>query len=169
MKKALSIILSVLVIFSVFSMAVSAADEDTGKGKGIVTVQFIVDDKIYQSFEVMPGDLFNEYMKDYPTKESTETTRYEFKHWSSAVLNEETGIYESDGKVTGWKNLPAVDEMLDENGAPVEGRVITYVAEFTPVDIIENQTFWAFLQTIFERINKIFEYFAKVFEGVFEF
>ena len=167
MKKALSIILSVLVIFSVFSMAVSAADEETGKG--IVTVQFIVEDELYQEFQVMPGDSFNKYMKDYPTKKSTETTRYEFKHWSSAVLNEETGTYEPDGKITGWKNLPAVDEMLDENGAPVEGRVITYVAEFTPVDIIENQTFWAFLQTIFERINKIFEYFAKVFEGVFEF
>ena len=35
--------------------------------------------------------------------------------------------------------------------------------------IKESQTFWSFVQSVFARINAIFEYFAEVFKGIFNF
>ncbi len=164
MKKALSIILSVLVIFSMFSMAVSAADSDVpGEKEGIVTVKFVVDGVLYKEIKVMPGVTFNHYLIEggvaelgTPTKASTETTRYIFKCWKN----------EADGTEGQAGNIPAVPVAKEGEAQITE---VTYTAVFVEEDIVENQTFWAFIQTIFERINMIFEYFAKVFEGVFEF
>ncbi len=147
MKKALSIILSVLVIFSVFSMAVSAADSE------IVTVKFMVDDVVYYEIEVEAGKNFvhrlqqGETKLEAPTKESTEATEYIFEHW----------VNEATGETTLTANVPAAYEDT------------VYVAVFAEKDIIETQSLWAFIRSIFERINMIFEYFAKVFEGVFDF
>lgn len=162
MKKALSIVLSVLVIFSMFSMAVSAAPGED-YNENIVTITFKVEGEVYKEIKVMPGALFNEYLIEGgvaelvpPTKASTETTKYIFRCW----VNEADG---SEGQPGTFPAAPKAEE------GETQITQVTYVADFTPVDIIENQTFWAFLQSIFERINKIFEYFAKVFEGVFEF
>lgn len=144
MKKALSVILSVLVIFSMLGMAVSAAED-------LVKIEFVIDGVVVETFEVAPGvdyrDLMDEELK-VPTKEPADGKEYIFKHW----LNEASG------------------NTTSTSGLPVAGTEdIVYVAVFAEQEIKENQSFWAFIQSIFERINMIFEYFAKVFEGVFEF
>ncbi len=147
MKKALSIILSVLVIFSMFSMVAAAADED------LVTVKFMVEGKVYKEIRVVPGQNFVHRIVEggdaelgIPTKAPTETTEYIFKFWKN----------EANGHETSAANVPVATEDT------------VYVAVFAEQEIVENQSLWAFVRTIFERINMIFEYFARVFEGIFE-
>ncbi len=161
MKKALSIVLSMLVILSMFGMVAAAADY----APGIVTVKFMNGEAVHKELKVMPGKSFVDRLQEgeealgVPVKTDPEgKIRYTFECWE----NLETG----ERRVTA--GIPAVPEEFNEDGTPVENRVVTYVAVFAEEDISENQTFWAFVQTIFERINKIFEYFAKVFEGIFE-
>ncbi len=156
MKKALSVILSVLVIFSMLGMAAAAADEN------LVTIKFVIreegkEDIVLRELKAAPGVNFVDRIVaggdmeiGVPHKASTETTEYIFKHW----VNAETG------EITYTGNVPAAKEGQTE---------ITYVAVFAEEEIKENQTLWAFIQSLFERINMIFEYFAKVFEGVFDF
>lgn len=151
MKKALSILLSVLVVLSMFGMV--AAAEDIPVSEDIVDVKFMVDEQVIYELQVKPGIIFVSRLDalGVPEKESTETTKYTFMYWENEHGNHFT---------TG--NIPAVDENF-------EGEEIIYKAVFAEEDIVENQSFFKFLQTIFERINMIFEYFAKVFEGVFDF
>ena len=147
MKKALSVILSVLVIFSMLGMVAGAAED-------LVTVTFMVDGVVYREIKTAPGLNFvnrvvagGDAELGVPEKASTETTRYIFECWRN----------DANGHETQTGNIPAAYEDT------------VYEAVFVKEDIVENQTFWAFVQSIFARINMIFEYFAKVFEGVFTF
>ena len=157
MKKALSVILSVLMIFSVFGMF-AAAEGD------LVTIKFVVetdgDDIVIRELQAAPGVNFVDRIVDggdiaigIPVKESTETTKYTFQHWVNTTT----------GEITHTGNVPAVSQKEYDEGV----REIVYLAVFAEEEIKENQTFWAFIQSIFERINKIFEYFERVFEGIF--
>ena len=161
MKKALSVILSVLVIFSMFGVAAAAADDD-----GLVTVKFVIreegkEDVVLRQLQVAPGLNFVDRIVaggdaevGVPTKESTDTTEYIFKGW-----------LDKNNERVFTANIPAVSQADYDKGV----REVVYVADFAEQDIKENQSFWAFVQSIFERINMIFEYFAKVFEGVLAF
>ncbi len=161
MKKALSVILSVLVIFSMFGMVAAAAPEGY-VNTGLVTIEFQVDGVVYKTIKTEPELNFvnrvvagGDAELGIPEKASTETTRYIFECWRNKANDHETQ--------TG--NIPAVQK--DNEG--YYPQKVVYEAVFAEEDIIENQTFWAFVQSIFARINMIFEYFAKVFEGVFTF
>ncbi len=144
MKKALSVILSVLVIFSMLGMAVSAADEE------LTNIKFVVDGTVVEELNVAPGvnilPLLNNLVD--PVKAPADGKEYIFKCWRN----------QASGHETSKSNLPA---------AGTED--IVYEAVFVEQEIRENQTFWNFIESIFARINMIFEYFAKVFEGVFDF
>lgn len=162
MKKALSVVLSLLMILSMFGML--AAAEDNYKD-GIVTVQFRVDGNVYREIKVMPGVSFVDRLLEgqealgVPEKTDPEgKIKYTFECWENADTHEK--------RTTG--GIPAVDKQFDADGNPVNGRVVVYDAVFATEDVTENQSFWAFVQTIFARINMIFEYLAKVFEGIFE-
>ena len=152
MKKTLSLILAVLLLFSVGAMSVSAAN--------LVTVNFVVDDVIVYTIETLPEEIFVDRLQQgeqalkTPVKAPDETYEYTFKYWECKEL----GVTATTG------NIPAV-------GDPAEGHpsVITYEAVFAKEEIRQTQSFFKFLETIFARINMIFEYFAKVFEGVFDF
>ncbi|MBQ9914141.1 MAG: hypothetical protein IJO73_07920 [Clostridia bacterium] len=152
MKKALSVLLSVLVIFSMLGMAVSAADED------LIKIEFVIDDEVVQTLNVAPGvdyrELINEEYK-VPTKEPADGKEYIFKYW----------VNDASKNTSSTSQLPVIS--ADDYASGITS--IKYVAEFAEQDIKENQSFWAFVESIFERINMIFEYFAKVFEGVFDF
>ena len=168
MKKALSVVLSLLVILSMFGM-VSAAEEaeatQPAYKPGVVTIKFMNGETLYREIKVMPETPFVNRLLEgsealgIPEKKDPEgKIEYIFEGWK----NEATGEVRTTG------GIPMVEKQLNEDGTPVENRVITYIAVYAEKDIVANQTFWAFIQTIFARINMIFEYFAKIFEGAFD-
>ncbi|MBR6568039.1 MAG: hypothetical protein IKK60_05245 [Clostridia bacterium] len=149
MKKALALILSMLVIFSMFGMVAAAEGEETE----LVSVTFMVDGEVYYYIECLPGANIVERLQqgdnklETPEKDLGDGYVYTFKHWENAA--------NGDIRFTG--NIPPVNEDT------------VYNAVFNVEEKVDTQSFWAFVTTIFERINMIFEYFAKVFEGVFDF
>ena len=142
MKKTLALILAVLVAFSMFTFATSAAD--------LVTVNFYNDGKVYQKVEVPDGESLTPFVPDDPTKapvldeNGKVVTEYIFKGWASS---------EEENATVYFKNtIPAAAD-----GA-------NYYAVYSVKEIEETQTFWEFIESIFARINLIFEYFARIFD-----
>ncbi len=146
MKKALAVLLSVLVIFSMLGVVASAEDINT---EDHVTVEYYDDDgKQIKVFYVLPGTIIDSYVPENPVKQDTETERYIFKGWRC----------DFDGELY-YKNT--VQYVFEECEA---GSVIKFHAEYSVENIEERQTFWNFIESIFERINLLFQYFAKIFE-----
>lgn len=165
MKKTLSIILAVILMFSAVSVMAFAED---ATDEGLVTINFYVDAEDigstpFHTIKVLPGKNFTDRLVTGeeaigdPEKAPTEEVEYIFKGWSK--YNTETDSTDPTVYVAG--TIPVV-ENADE-------AVICYVAVFAEQEVRENQTFWQFVASIFARINAIFEYFAKVFEGVVDF
>ena len=132
-------------------MFVSAADTD------LVTVKFVVDtdddgeyDVIVKKLDVKPGVSLVPLLTDLqdPVKDPVDGVEYIFKCWEN----------DKSGHQTSTSNIPPAGE-----------EDVVYRAVFVEQEVKENQSFWKFIESIFARINMIFEYFAKVFEGVFEF
>lgn len=141
MKKALSVLLSMLMIFSMVGVMAFAEGEETET----VLVEFINEGQVIASIEAVPGTILNKYAPEYPTKEDTETTRFTFKGWE---CSEDGKLYYANS------TLPV----------PAEGQTkITFTAVYSEEDLSDRMTFWNFIESIFERINLIFEYFATVF------
>ncbi len=149
MKKALSVLLSLLVIFSMFGMVAAAEGEQTD----LVSITFKVDGEVYYYIEALPGANIIERLQtgenklETPVKDLGDGNVYTFKYWEN----------EANGDIRYTGNIPPATEDT------------VYNAVFHVEEKVENQSFWAFVQTIFERINLIFEYFAKVFEGIIDF
>lgn len=143
MKKALAVLLSVLVIFSSFAVMAFAQEGETD----LVTVNFVVDGKTIKTVQVVPGEILTPYVPENPALDATETTEYVFKGWADA-----------DGNIYQQSTFPTPDGSVAE---------ITYTASFSEESVKENETLLSFIASIFERINMIFEYIAKVFEGLF--
>ena len=140
MKKTLALILAVLVAFSMFSVAVFAADEST-ETPDTLTITFKSDDgEILETIEVRYNDIFTDFVPADPQKPSTDKYEYTFKHWLG-----------DDGKtyVRGSMNRAVKDA--------------TYTAVFAENEIKERQSLLKFFESIFERINMIFRYFAEIF------
>ncbi len=142
MKKTLALILAVLVAFSMFTFATSAAD--------LVNVKFMNDGAIYHEVEVPEGESLTPYVPAAPTKapvvdENGEVvTEYIFKGWASS---------EAENATLYFKNtIPAA----------ADGAV--YYAVYSANEVEKTQTFWEFIESIFARINLIFEYFARIFD-----
>lgn len=160
MKKALSVLLAMLVLFSMVGAMGAAAVDETG----LVTIYFYNDENDAEPYVIkaLPGVNFVDRLQQgenvlvTPTKESTETTKYTFKYWEKCTKDAD-GNFVYTGVTTSTGNVPAADEDT------------YYVAVFAEEEIKESQSLWAFIRTIFERINMIFEYFAEVFRGVIDF
>lgn len=142
MKKALSLALALLMTFSMFGVMAFAA-EDTAP----IHVIFVVDGKTVKDIYVQDNTILTPYAPENPEKADTDTTRYTFKGWKSA----------SDDNYYYQNTLPVAT--LD--GA--ETREIVYTAVFSEEDISGRQSLWNLIESIFERINLLFEYFATVF------
>ncbi len=144
MKKALSLLLALICAFSFFTVAFAAeGDEAT---VATIHVVFMDGDTILREVDVAPGTMLTPYAPANPEKADTDTTRYTFKGWRG-----------SDGEL-----------YVSQSTLPSPSTDITFTAEYAEEDISENQSFLAFFASIFDRINKIFEYFAKIFEGIFD-
>lgn len=138
MKKALSVVLAMLVLFSMTAFMASAQED-------LVTVQFINDGAVVFEAQIAPGENLADYEIKNPSKTATETTEYIFSGW----------VCDYDG-VTYYQNtLPVV---------PEDAEAIVFVADYMEKDIEVRQTFWNLVESIFHRINLIFQYFATIFE-----
>ncbi len=161
MKKTLAIVLSLLVAFSMFTVMASAADLTEEELAKVVTVKFVyateTDEEVIETVHVAPGTVIasEEYIPDIPTSFYTQTKdengndvklKHTFKGWKSSA----------DGAIYYPAQLPTPSE--DD-----AGKVIVYSAEYSEEDYSERQSFWNFIESLFERINMIFEYFATIF------
>lgn len=157
MKKALALVLSLLVAFSMFAVAASAASEEVLPTAEKVTIVFKDADKVIKVIVVEPGtgivpdlvpELEKEFMTEYVDSETGKTIKekHTFKGWKSSV---DGGIHYDSGIPT-----PTVEQ---------ENTIIYYTAEYMVEDYSERQSFWNLIESIFERLNLIFEYFATVF------
>lgn len=140
MKKAIALLLSVLMIFSAFGMTLAfAANEAQGAGD-VYTVFFVnydgsvlaVDQYEFGQAVIAPEN---------PTKASTEENEYIFIGWSN-------------GK----------DEKLYQAGTvPAAYEDVTYTAVYHEKKIVEVPTFWNLVQRVFARINAMLEYISRIF------
>ncbi len=143
MKKALSVVLSVLVIFSMLGVMAFAADEPP------ITVKFVdYDGSIIKEIKVTPGTILTPYVPEAPERADTEDTDYSFIGWKA-----------EDGKTYHASTFPT--PTLAEGETTKE---IIYTADYSEKDTTGYQSFFKFLESIFERINLIFEYFARWFD-----
>lgn len=144
MKKALALILSLLVAFSMFTVATFAEGEATPAEEELVNIVFKDSDgKVIKTINVAPGTKMTPYVPANPEKADTETTRYTFAGWKSSVDTDE--------------------EPYAKNTVPDARVDVVYTATYTEKDISQNQTFWNFIESIFARINLLFQYFAEIF------
>ena len=138
MTKTLALLLAVLVALSMFSVATFAAD-------GLVKITFLADDgtTVKQVLEVPAGAIFTPDVPENPTAPVSpeEGYKYTFAGWKSSL----------DGEIYHKGTMGPVSED------------VTYTAVFTSEKVKETQSFFKFLESIFERINLIFQYFAEIF------
>lgn len=142
MKKTLALILTVLMAFSMLTMAVGAADTP-------ITVVFKNEGEVLNTIHVASGTALTPYAPANPEKAPTETVEYIFKGWQ---------LEGTEDAPLSRENLPTVVLAEDETSLTV-----TYVAVYAEEKIIETQSLLQFIASIFERINLIFQYFAEIF------
>lgn len=142
MKKALSVLLSVLVVLSMFSVMAFAEGTEPP-----ITVKFVDDDgtTVIKEIKVEAGAILTQYAPENPVKPDVEgETEYTFKGWVA-----------EDGTIYYANTLPTPD------GSDLE---VVFTASYSAKDVSGYQSLWNFIESIFERINKLFEYFATVFQ-----
>ena len=137
MKKALSLLLSVLMIFSCMTVAVFAEDATPA----YYTVKFVDwDGTLLTSTPYSPGEVVTAPAN--PTRTSDDKkVEYVFKGWSA------------DGGNT----------IYHAGTIPIATEDVTYTAVYAENKKSDNLTFWQLVQSVFARINQIFEYFAEIF------
>lgn len=144
MKKALSVLLSMLLIFSMVGVMAFAAEGDETDLVKVVFQNY--DGTVIKEIEVAPGTILTAYIPENPERIDPEGEyKYTFKGWKDA-----------DGKYW-YKNstFPTPD------GSQAE---IFYTADYTSEHIGGFQSLWNLIESIFARINLIFQYFAKIFQ-----
>ena len=152
MKKALALLLSIIAVFSMFGVVACA--EEKVDPSNLVAVMFCVKEEngnekvleigYYKAGEILEEDKF----PAHPVKESTATTEYIFKGWRCSL----------DGELYYMNGPYAISETAKN------GDSIRFVAEYSEKEITATQSFWNFVESVFARINMIFQYFAKIFE-----
>ncbi len=140
MKKVVSVLLAVLMIFSVFSATVAFAEGE--ESQTTYTVNFVdynndyISSAVYQAGEkvVVPPN---------PTRASDEKADYIFKGWAVKDSGSDT-LYHS-------------------NTIPNATADVTYIAVYGEQLKEDIPNLMQFFRSIFARINAIFEYFARIF------
>ena len=163
MKKVVSVLLAMLMVFSCFGVMAFAEDgeqvevrveylklNEEGKAETFTTKTKLIDKGAEISSAEMQEWLYDmprEFSEDYEVTEDgytrTETKTYTFKGFVKA--GDESGqlyYFGSTGEI-------------NEN--------TVFVAQYVIKDTIDTVTFWELVQSIFARINRIFEYFNAIF------
>lgn len=143
MKKTLSVLLALLMVMFTCSAVVYAQDEDQPAEKASYTITFLdYDGKVIATRLVEEGGIVK--APENPTREKTDEYEYIFKGWSAD--NGET-IYHA-------------------STMPLASADVTYKAIYSEQKIEEPFTLMKFIASIFQRINAVFEYFARIFGRV---
>ena len=142
MKKLTAVLLAVLMLFSAVSVIAFAEDEPTTPPEEDVyyTIRFVdYDGSEIQTLYVKKGDIVPAPAN--PKRENTDEYEYTFEGWQA-----------TNGTI-----------VFKPGTIPVAMDHVTYMAVYKESEHIEVLTFWAFIQSIFARINQIFEYFHDLF------
>ena len=149
MKKTLALLLAVLVALSMFSVA-AFAEEATADKATVIFYDAPTKDgeavgaEIY-AVQIVPGEgQIRSHIPENPVKESDSQYDYTFKGWKDLAT----------GTVYAPSNIPEPTEV---------GSTTEYVAVYTQSKVKSTQTFLNFIESIFERINLIFQYIAEIF------
>lgn len=162
MKKTLALILSLLVAFSMFTVAAFAEGETTD-APALISVVFLGSDgEEYKVLHVAPGASLTSSVPENPVKADTATTKYTFRGWKSNIEGDNEWYYKNTlpdaPSAEAYKSMNLVCDNEKYDG------YIIYTADYVEEEIAETQSFWNFIQSIFARINLIFEYFATIFD-----
>lgn len=142
MKKVISVLLAVLMIFSVFGATVAFAEDELKETYTIIFVDF--DGTELAKFEnVTKGDKV--IAPAYPVRENTPDMKYVFKGWKKG--DDETVLYHQN-------TIP------EASGSE---EVITYTAVYSEQPVEETLTFFGLIAYIFSQFNRIFETIASWF------
>lgn len=157
MKKTLALVLTLLVAFSMFTVAASALTDTNPDDNIRFVYQSETETEIIKGIYVAPvaenvvAYVELKYVPEAPTsfvREDAETGKnyeYTFK---------------------GWKSSADPDNLYYNSRIPVptEGqKLVVYEAQYVVEEAEVTQNFWQFVKSIFERINILFEYFATIF------
>lgn len=141
MKKIIAVLLSVLLLFSAFSVVSFAEGED--EEKPIYKITFVdYDGTPLGSRQVPQGGIISAPENPARAEDKENKIEYIFKGWSA------------DGGATTYSG----------NTLPLATADVTYTAVYAENKKGDNLTFWQLVASIFARINKIFEYFNKLFD-----
>ena len=141
MKKIIAVLLSVLLLFSALSV-VSFAEGEVEE-KPIYKITFVdYDGTPLGSRQVPQGGIISAPENPARAEDKENKIEYIFKGWSS------------DGGAPTYSG----------NTLPLATADVTYTAVYAENKKGDNLTFWQLVASIFARINKIFEYFNKLFD-----
>ncbi len=145
MKKIISIFLAMLMLLSTFCMLASATDVDDGVTYWTITYDY--DNETGETYVVTVKDGAYPGTPEDPTMESTETRDYTFMGWYDETTGE---LYSSRYDI------------------PVATKDTTYVAVYDDTytgDTGEITTFWALIESVFERLSDWLEQFYYFLVG----
>lgn len=152
MKKTLSIFLAILMMFSVCSIAFAeggnADSADGNEAKTIVLTFYNHDFSVYETKVVSANGKFSAPagpVRANETKEDGKEYSYTFRGWAKL----ENGVAGEEFFYS--QTIPNLTEDTD------------FIAVYVEEEVEEIITFWNLIEMIFANINKIFEYFAKIF------
>lgn len=167
MKKVLSVLLAALMLVSCFGMMAFAEGGAEIKDPVYVTVKYLAlnengdaqeyttGPKVVEKGAAVPAAVMEEWLLDMPREFSddyevtedgytrTETKTYTFKG------------FVKEGDESGQLYYFGSTDTIDSN--------TVFVAQYKIEDTIDYVTFWELVQSIFARINRIFEYFSEIF------
>ena len=173
MKKVLSVFVAAIMLFTCFG--VMAYAEDGGEIKDPATAKFTylvptydangnangaektTITVLFENNSVFTSDLMNTWLRDMPKQV---VYQYDVDEYGSS--RKETVTYTFD-----YFTIEGHDEgeryKFEGTGEKVMTDGVVFVANYTKKDTGDTVTFWELVQSIFARINLIFEYFAEIF------
>jgi len=173
MKKVLSVFLAALMLFTCFGVMAYAEDGGEIKEPGIITFKYLVNtydengepngvEEIAPTYQiennsVLTSDQMNTFLRDMPKQVSYQYTVTEYGSSRKETVTYTFDYFTIEGHDEGERyKFEGTGETLIADGT-------VFVANYVKKDTGDNVTFWEFVQSIFARINLIFEYFAAIF------
>ncbi len=173
MKKVLSVFLAALMLFSCFGVMTYAEDGGEIKDPAIITFKYLVNTydengepngvtEIAKEFQiennsVLTSDQMNTFLKEMSKQVSYKYTVEEYGASRQETVTYTFDYFTIEGHDEGERyNFEGTGETRIADGA-------VFVANYVEKDTGDNVTFWEFVQSVFARINLIFEYFAAIF------
>lgn len=173
MKKVLSVFLAALMLFSCFGVMTYAADGDEIKEPGEVTFRYLVNTydengepngveyydqvQVIENNSVITSEQMNTWLLLMPKEASYQYTVEEYSTSRKETMSYTFMYFTVEGLEDGTRYT------FEGTGADTIADGTVFVAQYEEKDTGDTTTFWEFVQSVFARINMIFEYFAAIF------